>query len=253
MPLSRVEVSPHVGSRRCPQRRSCSRQSGTRPRPSTAVNGADVDLGGLAIGIFDAICSPKDLRLLIPASILLRTWSPDHFFQIARTWRRGARRMPFRAKAEGQSFSRDGRSHEWDDRHASARPDRRMALPFVAGGASGARNCPSRRNRSEPDGRRRIRWQLGGDGGDLLIRADLLQEFRQHPSPVRPDRWRSPARHRRHCRRRPRPPGSPTVVGETVHRTVSRSSSISSMPRWRLHHERAAPPVRAAPREITPR
>ncbi len=41
-------------------------------------------------------------------------------------------------------------------------------------------SCPSRRHQSEPDGRRRIHWQLAGDGADFLVVRDLVQKVRQN-------------------------------------------------------------------------
>jgi hypothetical protein len=37
----------------------------------------------------------------------------------------------------------------------------------------------------------------GSDPGDFLILLDLVEKLGQHPSPVRSNRWRLPARHLR--------------------------------------------------------
>ena len=41
-----------------------------------------------------------------------------------------------------------------------------------------------------------VEGAVGVDSGDLLAVWDLVELFGQHPSPVRSNRWRSPARHR---------------------------------------------------------
>jgi len=42
-----------------------------------------------------------------------------------------------------------------------------------------------------------IESAVGGDAGDFLIEWDLVEKLGQHPSPVRSNRWRLPARHLR--------------------------------------------------------
>ncbi len=95
-----------------------------------------------------------------PAHIspLLRRWSPLQVRQDARPRCLAARRISFRARRRRR----------------------------------GRRAC--RRRHQRCSNRWCIRWQLGCYRGDLLIRANLRQELRQHPSPVRPNRWRAAAR-----------------------------------------------------------
>ena len=42
-----------------------------------------------------------------------------------------------------------------------------------------------------------VEGTVGSDAGDFLIGWDLVEKLGQHPSPVRSNRWRSPARHLR--------------------------------------------------------